>query len=64
MILIILTLLIFTEIIEVNLFNLQYNTKRNIEKRAIETTESDIKEENIIEYEEHKLIIDIPDNEV
>ena len=64
MILIILTLLIFREIIEVNLFNLQYNTKRNIEKRAIETTESDIKEENIIEYEEHKLIIDIPDNEV
>lgn len=47
-------LLVFTEIIEVNIYNLQYNTKRNIKERAQKMRESETGESNTIEFENYK----------
>ena len=64
LILMMFSLLVFTEIIEINLFNLQYNTKRNIEKRAREITINEIEDDNNIEYEHYDFKIEMPGEHV
>ena len=46
-------LLVFTEIIEVNICNLQYNTKRSIKERAKKMRESEVGDSNTIEFENY-----------
>ena len=63
LLLIFFSLLIFTEIIEINIFNLQYNTKRNIEKRARELTKDEKEEENSIEIGQYNFNLDAPEEQ-